>query len=132
MKPIIVEKIEKHTFTPEDINDLIVTALEGGITYWCRQAIMMKNENNKYLGVDPSDQDKVQFASDLIGYGGTLILIDSETDEEYELTLDKMLEGIKVHCTAKGIALSDLIDQHDAEDVDCIVQYALFNEITFG
>lgn len=116
---------------PEDINDLIVTALEGGINYWCGQAVKKRNADKSWFGVAPENQDKINYASDLIGYGGVLILHDAESSDKWELDLEKMLKGIKMHCTEKGVTPLELMDNYDADDADCIVQYAIFNEIMF-
>lgn len=110
---------------PEDINDLMVTALEGGINYWCRKAII------DYV---PEDQrDNVQYTSDAIGYDGSLILYDAESDDKYLLNQEKFLEGIKMAMEHFGYSsFEDLFDNHDAETADCIVQFALFGEIVYG
>ena len=122
-----------HEFTPSDINDLIVGALEGGINYWCRKAKIKRGTDGfSYFGVAEEDQDKVVYASDVIGYNGTLILFDAESSDKWELTLENVLKGIKMHCTNRHIAPSDLMDDYDANDCDAIVQYALFNELVFG
>ena len=71
----------------EDIDDIMVSALEGGINYWCRKAEV----KGGYLG---------EYASDQISRGGELILHDTE----------------------------DI----DAEDADCIIQYALFGDVIYG
>ena len=71
--------------TQEDIDDIVATALEGGINYWCREAEVVGD----YLG---------EYASEQISRGGTLKLYDSEEDEVYELTRDKLLDGIKKYC----------------------------------
>ena len=142
MKAIKIETTLTHEFKPEDINDLIVGALEGGINYWCRKAViklngvtdsfLKSNVIGSFFGVAIEDQDKVVYASDAIGYGGTLILYDAESKEKWELTLENVLKAIEKHCTNRHIAPADLMDDYDADDCDCIVQYALFNEITFG
>lgn len=121
----------KHTFSKEDINDLIVGAIEGGINYWCRKAVKKEDEKGDWFGVAPEDQDKVKYASDLIGYGGTLILYDAESSDKWELTLENVLKGIKMQCTNRHIAPSDLMDDYDADDCDAIVQFAIFNELQF-
>ena len=67
--------------TDEDINDIMTTALEGGISYWCSKAETV----GPYLG---------KYASDQISQGGALLLHDSEESKIYELTLDKFLNII--------------------------------------
>ncbi len=110
--------------TSQDIDDIMVTALEGGINYWCRKAEVVGGE---YLG---------EYASDQISRGGSLMLYDAESDDKWELTLTKFLAGVKkyfeesCHIRVEDGALdaSDI----DGEDADCIVQYALFGEVQFG
>jgi hypothetical protein len=121
-----------HEFKPEDINDLIVGALEGGINYWCKKAVIKLNAvTGDFFGVAKEDQDKVIYASDVIGYGGTLILFDAESTDKWELSLENVLKAIEKHCTDRHIAPSDLMDDYDADDCDIIIQYALFNEQVF-
>ncbi|MFA5207376.1 MAG: hypothetical protein WC428_01850 [Candidatus Paceibacterota bacterium] len=121
-----------HTFSKEDISDLIVTALEGGINYWCRKAKIKLDTEGNYFNVPKEDQDKVIYASDAISYGGTLILFDAESTDKWELNLENVQKGIQMHCEKRNIAPAGLMDNYDAEDADCIVQYAVFNELTFG
>jgi hypothetical protein len=132
MKNLTVETKSCHVFDPSDINDLVSTALEGGINYWCGEAIIKLNPDKTYFGVDPKDADKVQFASDVISVGGTLILHDAESEDKWELTLDKMLQGIKMFCEHNGKSPENLMDDYDAGDADCIMQYAVMGEIVFG
>ena len=111
--------------TGQDIDDIMVCALEGGINYWCRQAKVV----GKYLG---------RYASDQISCGGTLKLYDAESSDVWELTLDKFLNGMKL-AIEQGIGLSvnpadGSIDtcEIDADAADAIVQLALFGEVVFG
>jgi hypothetical protein len=127
---VSIEQI--HEFTSEDINNLVVTALEGGINYWCRKAVIKLNLAGEYDGITDEDLPKVDFASDAIGYGGTLILHEDETGEKLELTNEKMLKGIKMYCEDNNESLSELLDNHDAFTADSIIQYALFDEIVYG
>lgn len=108
--------------SPEDIDDIMVAALEGGISYWCRQAIVV----DKYLG---------EFASDQISRGGILRLCDAESADTWELTCEKFLAGLKMWTENGGSINRDgTLDtcDIDAEDADMIVQYALFGEVVFG
>lgn len=113
----------KVNLTQQDIDDIMVTALEGGINYWCRKAEVV----GEYLG---------KCASDQISRGGSLILHDAESSDKWELTLEKFLEGVKryfedgchVQVDDGCIDTGDI----DAGDADCIVQFALFGEVQFG
>ena len=125
-KSFEVEITTKLTVTQEDIDDIVCTALEGGINYWCRKAKVV----GEYLG---------EYASEQISRGGKLELYDSEEDEVYELTLDKLLNGIKTAYTDGYYSNYEWCDgktidtcQVDAEVADVIIQLALFNEIIYG
>ena len=125
MKTFNVEITMNVILTQEDIDDIICTALEGGITYWCRKAEVV----GEYLG---------EYASDQISRGGTLKLYDSEDDEVYELTLEKLLKGFEFWIVGGydtyGAVSNGEVDtgEIDAEKADQIVQLALFDEIIYG
>lgn len=119
-------KIEKEiTVTQQDIDDIMDTALSG-ITYWCNMVEVVGD----YLG---------EYASEQISRGGTLLLHDAEEDKVYELTLEKLLDGIGQAYEGNwfedyGWCDGNVIDtcQVDAEIADVIVQLALFDEVVFG
>lgn len=132
MKEYKVSISQNYSFTIEDINDIVVGALEGGINYWCEKAEIVYTDKD-YKGVAVEDRDKIQYASDVIGYGGELELTDMEDpNEKWILNIDKMLKGIQMYCERNDVALSDIMDIQDAEVCDQIVQYGLFNELVFG
>lgn len=121
----VLEVSRQITVTHQDVDDIVCCALEGGITYWCRKAEIVEDE---YYG---------EYASDQISRGGSLRLYDSEDDAVYVLTLDKLLNGIKLAC-GDGYG-SDWFDgekidtfQIDGEAADIIVQYAIFGEVVYG
>ena len=107
----------------EDIDDIMVAALEGGIFGWCGRAEVVGD----YLG---------EYASDQISRGGALILHDAESAQTWELTLEKLLNGVKLyfeqgcHVRVEDSAI-DTCDI-DGNDADCIVQFAVFGEVIFG
>jgi len=107
----------------EDIDDIMVTALEGGITYWCNRAEVV----GEYLG---------ECASEQISRGGMLRLYDCESDAVYELTLDKFLRGLATYISGcYDIAVDGgRVDPGmiDAEGADCIIQYAIFDDVIYG
>lgn len=119
------------TLTQQDIDDIMVSALEGGICYWARKAVVV----GKYLG---------EYASDQISRGGELEIWLEEPYEEdkdcYVLDLDKFLAGFKLWLE-NGCGNCDVVDTHDGS-VDCgqidatgadeIVQYALFGDVMYG
>lgn len=109
----------------QDIADLLVTAFEGGINYWCRK-IRIKT-------YPESLEDKNMMASDILAHGSVLTLYDAESSDKWELTLDKFLTGLKKHLeNSEYPTMEALMDSYDANDADCIIQYALFNEQVFA
>ena len=112
--------------TSEDIDDIMCTALEGGINYWCNKAEVV----GEYLG---------EYASNQISKGGTLILHDAESEDTWELNIEKLLRGIELAIEEEYLADyewydADSIDtcQIDADVADAIIQFAIFEEIIFG
>lgn len=112
--------------TKQDIDDIMVSALEGGINYWCKAAKVVED---KYYG---------EFASDQISRGGSLRLYDYEEDEQYILTLEKFLNGVQLafkegygdnwYSEDGRLDVANI----DAESADIIVQLALFGEVVYG
>lgn len=126
MKEFEIEIKESLIVTEEDIDDIMTSALEGGITYWCNKAEVVGD----YLG---------EYASEQIARGGKLWLYDIEEGGYYELTLEKLLKGIKLahlgryysnYCWCNGLKLDTC--QIDAEVADVIIQLALFDEVIYG
>lgn len=112
--------------TQEDIDEIMVLALEGGINYWCNEAEVAEDE---YYG---------EFASEQISRGGSLKLHDSEIDGTCTLTVDKFIKGVQL-AIAEGYGSDWLGDDArldtgmmDGEAADIIVQMALFGEVMYG
>lgn len=130
------KKFEVHAeitarLTQQDVDDIMVSALEGGINYWCRRVVVQ----GKYLG---------EYASDQISRGGQLAVWLEEPFEDdktcYMLDLDKFLAGFK-QWLENCYANCDVVDSTDGS-VDCgqidatcadeIVQHAMFGDLVFG
>lgn len=77
---------------PEDIDDIICTALEGGIGYWA----CLDNSTEDFENA-PEEETTSETTSRLLKEGKTIMLIDEEEDERHELTLEKLLAGIKLY-----------------------------------
>jgi len=125
-----MEIIKKLEISEEQMADLLVCAFEGGINYWCGKIeITAFPEKTK-----PEDDFSNMLASDIVPKGGTIALHDDEDpDEIYWLNKEKMLKGISLGMDWGNFAtVEELMDGHDAETADVIVQYAIFGEITFG
>lgn len=116
----------KVTLTQEDIDDIMVSALEGGINYWCRRAEVIE------------DYRVAEWGHEQISRGGKLILYDRESNDKWDLTLEKFLKGFKLWLENGG----DKYGAVGGGEVDCcnidagcadeIVQLAIFGEVMFG
>ena len=123
MKTHLIEISLKIELTDENINDLMVCALEGGINYWVISA------NAKFV----PDNVEYEYLSELISKGGVIELHDSELNETYDLNLSKFMNGVKLTCEHfKYCNAEELMEFHDATTADCIIQYGLFSEIVYG
>lgn len=108
--------------TMQDIDDILTTAFEGGITYWCDEVKV----DGDYLG---------EYASEQVSRGGALYLHEMEDDRYHYLCLNDLLYGLKLYLQNKtDIILDGGIDtcNIDADIADQIVQYAIFKEIVYG
>lgn len=115
----------KNDVSIQDLSDLMVTALEGGINYWCRKAKITKFPENL-------EEELSMSADEVVANGGEIKLYDAESDDTWVLNRDKLLIGIKLHCDNINSTVSEMIENHDAGDADSIVQYAIFSELIFG
>ena len=120
-----VEYNAKVHLTAENIDDIMVCALEGGINYWCRKVKVV----GEYFG---------EYASEQISRGGSLVLYDAESSDKWELTRDKFLKGFQLWLENDTDTYYG-VDEHeldtsviDGTAADFIVQYALFGEVVFG
>lgn len=118
--------------TEQDVDDIMVAALEGGINYWCGEAEVIEEKR------------VAEWGHEQIARGGVLVLHDVEDpDQTWELTLEKFLHGFKLWVESGGDQYGAVqgetggavvVDcgEIDAGCADEIVQYALFGELVFG
>ena len=109
------------TITQQQVDDLLCTAFEGGITYWCGSA--------QVQGEWP---EGARWISDTLSRGATIALHDMEGDEVYHLTLDKFLTGLAKACAFRKQSVDRFFDGHDAIEADIVVQFAVLGEIVYG
>lgn len=122
----ITAEIKIH-LTEQDIDDIMVSALEGGITYWAGEAEVIEEKR------------VADWGHEQIARGGVLLIHDIEDPEEvWELNLEKFLKGFKLWYEdgrdEYGAVEDGEVDccQIDGDRADEIIQYALFGEIVFG
>ena len=118
----------------QDIDDIMVAALEGGINYWAGEAEVIEEKRVAAWGHEQ------------IARGGVLMIHDIEDpDEVWELNLEKFLKGFKLWIEKDGgyaICVKEDNGNIDANSIDtfnidagcadAIIQYALFGEVIYG
>ena len=104
--------------TQQDIDDIMVAALEGGIDYWCQEAEVIEEKR------------VADWGHEQIARGGVLILHDAESDDKWELDLWIQNGDDRYHALQKDGTLDCC--EIDSDMADMIVQYAIFGEVQFG
>ena len=116
-------------FSDEDMLDIICSATYD-ISYWGG----VDNDTNEWWDARsemPKDSTFEDLMYHILKKGEKVIIFDVEDeDETWHLTLEKLLNGIKL--TIENGYWNGKIDDIDGEVGDIIFQYALFNEIVYG
>ena len=116
-------------YNDEDMIDIISFAVYD-IGYWGR--IDNTTEDWQRMSASlPSDHTFEDVIWALLKTGNSLRIEDAENDDEdYNLTLDKLLNGIKLAIEKKY--WNGNMDDIDGEVGDIIFQMSLFDDIVFG
>ena len=115
-------------FSDEDMVDIISSAVYD-IGYWggINNDAEEWDEARKEIP-DGTFEDRMYY---LLEYGHEIEMFDIEDpDEVWHLTLDKLIDGIKL--AIQNGYWTGKMDDIDGEVGDIIFQYALFNEIVYG
>ena len=117
------------TFSDDDMIDIISSAVYD-IGYWGRIDNTTEDWQRVSLSL-PSDHTFEDVIWALLKTGNSLRIEDAENDDEdYNLTLDKLLNGIKL--TIEKKYWNGNMDDIDGEVGDIIFQMSLFDDIVFG
>lgn len=101
--------------TDQEAEDILVTALEGGINYWADVTSYGRNDGVLMAHIVPNDGD--DFEPMLIHTG------------HIQQGVDRLCEK----WSARGRYCQDLLnDNVDAETADAVVQYAVLGKIMYG
>lgn len=127
--------MNKYSVTPTfnySYDDMvgIISAAVYDIGYWCG----IHDTNEYYAARDELNKEDSTYEDILyrmLKKGDKILMYDAEDEfETWDLTLDKLLNGIKL--TIENGYWNGNIDDIDGEVGDIIFQYALFNEIVYG
>ena len=120
-------------YSTDDLVNLLSTAIYG-CSYWCSGLDYDSNEykeaRKRLIENRNNEPCYEEVLVEMLENGKSIYWIDSEDDSRNELTLEKLLNGIKLNAEERP---SDCdLDSGDAITVDCIIQYALFNNVLYG
>ena len=121
--------VPEFKFSDEDMIDIISSAVYD-IGYWA----CIDNTTKDWQHVSqslPSDHTFEEVIWTLLKTGNSLHIEDVEgTEGPWDLTLEKLLNGIKLSIEKK--CWNGNMDEIDGEVGDIIFQMSLFDEIVFG
>lgn len=119
----------KKKITEEDIENLVVDGLETGIGYW---AMLHNNTEEFKKYYDTTDLATAEIVAKIILAGGSVKITDNEKDVEpmFDFTLERLLVGIQKNAEERPWDCD--LENYDATTCDCIIQYAIFDEVVFG
>lgn len=130
---IITTKVE---VTPRRIADLMVTAIEDGIGYWCK-SVKLLDPDKKLFKAPWYDDERLYIETDR-----TILIEIKELDPHkdnagiYQLDLEKMKRGFELmqeFGKPKGYCWRDFINENeDANTADVWFQLAVFGEVVYG
>ena len=109
--------------TKENLEDIMVTALVGGINYWVR-----------HVKISPDDQRKVRDnwnLFDAFANGIPLIIVEScEDNKEHIITPEMLSTGITKFKEIQGYSFD--LEDFDSEGADTLIQITIFGELVYS
>jgi hypothetical protein len=134
--------VEVTGVTDRILADTLVSAMEGGVGYWC-QITGYKKPKGKLFVWDEKEKDEPIYKH--VHYpmtpGGVMKLklvegptkIKGKEVSNVEVTYEKLKEGARVMATKYPRHFANMVgDNGDAETGDVLVQCAVFGEVVFG
>ncbi len=118
----------RFDYSDEDMLDIICSAVYD-IGYWaCINNDTEEWDEARKEVPDGTFEDRMYY---LLEHGQEIEMFDTEDpDEVWQLTLDKLLNGIKL--AIQNGYWNGKIDDIDGEVGDIVFQYALFESIVYG
>ena len=110
--------LKPYEVTDDHLDSILVGCFEGGSNYW---AVKVEVAKDDYKGK--------KFASECVAAGGALFITTTEGDK-YLLTKQCVIEGLQMYLDESKH--KNWPDGGDSMTDDCILQYALFEEIVYG
>tara|TARA_Y100001938_G_scaffold133783_1_gene193499 strand:- start:4822 stop:5226 length:405 start_codon:yes stop_codon:yes gene_type:complete len=122
----------------QDVMDLLCTAFEGGVSYWCESVRGVGGDTSTL----PEGRTKIQYEYEWLAIGGDLELgadgeIHTLTPEGFEKGLQEWIDRnsaqviliTRIDGARRDTALD--LGNIDAGDADNIIQYGLFGKLVY-
>lgn len=123
-------------YETDDLVNILADAMMA-CSYWCSELDYERSEYKEAkenLLDEGMAEGNICFEEVLVGMlesGKSLYFIDAEdADEMYELTLEKLLKGIRLNAEQRPHDCD--LENGDAITMDCIIQFALFDDVIFA
>ena len=130
--------VTEHVLTVDDLEDILTTAIEGGISYWA----ILCNDTPEWEKAE--EQLKAKGVELFYGNVATQVLLNGdaikfedaegeEDDSDWTLDMEKFKKGCALYEKERGNLSMNLWNgSFDAVEADCLIQYAVFGEVVFG
>lgn len=96
-------------------DDIITTALEGGINFWAHSANVTRDTNGRLVSITVTYE---------------------EGEETTTITREQLHDAVKLDamCTVdlEKLAVREWFENHDAGDADAVFQKAMFGQLVYG
>jgi hypothetical protein len=137
--PVMPALVKLFRYVQIDVAiDWVITAIEGGITYWAGRFEYEPQDLYEELQAKqiPGITCGLYTSQEFWERGGALRIFDLEVQDGKEvafpklLTMDSIVSALPLLPTERVDRLLD--GQYDAEDADVLIQYAILGEVVFG
>lgn len=138
-----------HELSLQDVANIMITAFEGGISYWCpsaqaveltasgwQQLVGQRYDEQRIDGcgpyANPSFWDKTDIKR------GYILFHDPDEEGHFQkiervVTVNRIGSAItKLNQINPEVAMRIVTEQYDANDADVLIQVAAFEEVVYG
>ena len=136
-----IKYVTERELTMDDMEDILTTAFEGGINYWA----MLDNTTPEWEKAREQVRERKEpkesifyseVALQVLLNGDSIKFEDAEEEEDSDnwlLNLENFKKGCTLYEQDRGSLTKKLEEcSFDAEEADCLIQYAMFGEVVFG
>lgn len=122
---VVGKAVVEIEITEQQLSDMLCSAFEGGVNYWCSEVSPAVGENRNYTG----------HLSDAIARGDVtkIAVADSEGEDVHTITRDDLINAFGLLSKKVPHQFKYWLDDNsDASTADCWFQLAVFGEVIYG